>query len=1213
MAKKKSKKRTASAYDVNMTPVSSWDDWFNRAGEMVVPMRKYEEDVREYHGLYADPKNAPEIAVRREFGMRHTSDFYVDDPLFPSFVIKDTIKFGALTFVGLFVFALLMSFILARTLPPDSLFYGMFACGATEIPDKIPTALIWGVVGILFIALTMLVPFTLRRRNIISRLNEGAQALKGYLSLIPPKYRNSFCLDAIFDMRASYGVADFQNAINVLDKHIANNANVYIPFVALSDVPYSNSSTAAFATKTYKPGEHDKSNKALPDDIDAHVDTGVDDADKALEELIGLEDVKSQIRRLKNRISFYENGGVKDRMSGNHMIFLGPPGTGKALDNSTPIPVADERGYVPIGDLKVGDFVFDENGKPTEVLGVYPQGIMPAHRVVFNDGSSLVCNQEHIFAVRKTKAHKTGGKFIDMNVHQMLTEGVTRQSGDGNRITKFWVPMNGPLDRAAVDLPLDPYVLGVLIGDGCLVANQQLIVSSNDEFVVAEVARRLGVVAESTSPNNYNWHFVCEDGSMSLRPELESSRVVTLGYMQKTYGLPEVFGKHSYEKRIPEVYFRCSHEQRLLLLQGLMDTDGSVTAGYRMNCTYSTTSEGLRDDVAKLATSLGMRVTVGQHDRGVSRPDARMEYEVFFKCEHERRPDLFLMSAKKARCKTLLEERQAAGVVCNKSYDDLGIATIEPMEHDVPMTCIYVAAESHLYQAGERHIVTHNTTVARIVTKLLFDFGYIQENRIIEVDGDYLKSPYQGQTGERVNAIVDYAMGGVLFIDEAYLLYDQRGGAAAEATGVLLKAMEDKRDNLVMILAGYEDGMERLVASNEGFTSRVRHKIRFTDYDTEALLDIFDFFLGKLSGNWSIEDGCRPILEKLFDDERKSPGFGNARAVRNALDALLDIHADRSTKGENEPGTQTTLTVGDVESYYEMRRKQIADEGHAFLASKHIDESIITLSDLKSRTRDGSADPDADLEKMIGLERVKDEMKQLDAQQAFYGGGQVTGHMAFVGPPGTGKTECARIVTGKLYKMGYIRENRYLSVTGDFLRGSYIGHTGKRTEAVIEYARGMVLFIDEAYLLYSQKHDDSFGAEALGVLVEAMEKYRGDLVVIFAGYTTPMQELFDGNPGVASRVSTVLHFESYTPKQLCKIFQLMAFERGFKVDSKFWQPLANYIAPLTRAEDFGNARFARELCDKIIKAHVIRYGRGEVPEEGKMTLYVDDLLAVVAQ
>ena len=128
--------------------------------------------------------------------------------------------------------------------------------------------------------------------------------------------------------------------------------------------------------------------------------------------------------------------------------------------------------------------------------------------------------------------------------------------------------------------------------------------------------------------------------------------------------------------------------------------------------------------------------------------------------------------------------------------------------------------------------------------------------------------------------------------------------------------------------------------------------------------------------------------------------------------------------------------------------------------------------------------------------------------------------MVFLGPPGTGKTTVASIMTGYLYKMGLIQENSYLDINGDFLRGMYLGHTGKRTEAVVQYAQGMVLFIDEAYLLAtSDGQADSFGQEAVGVLLDAMEKYRKNFVVIFAGYEKEMNNFLDINSGLRSRIS----------------------------------------------------------------------------------------------
>ena len=138
---------------------------------------------------------------------------------------------------------------------------------------------------------------------------------------------------------------------------------------------------------------------------------------------------------------------------------------------------------------------------------------------------------------------------------------------------------------------------------------------------------------------------------------------------------------------------------------------------------------------------------------------------------------------------------------------------------------------------------TGKTTVARIVTKILYDIGYIQRNQYVEISGDYLRS---GSTA-RASAILDYAMGGVLFIDEAYLLYD-KNGLGADATGVLLKAMEDHRKDFVVILAGYEEQMTKLIASNEGFSSRIKHTIYFSDYNESEMLNIFNSFIGNYNG-----------------------------------------------------------------------------------------------------------------------------------------------------------------------------------------------------------------------------------------------------------------------------------------------------------------------------------------------------------------------------
>ena len=507
---------------------------------------------------------------------------------------------------------------------------------------------------------------------------------------------------------------------------------------------------------------------------------------------------------------------------------------------------------------------------------------------------------------------------------------------------------------------------------------------------------------------------------------------------------------------------------------------------------------------------------------------------------------------------------------------------------------------------------TGKTTIARIITRILYDFGYIHENRCVEIDGGYLKSPYQGQTAERANAILNYAMGGVLFIDEAYILTeDKNGSSGAEAVGVLLKAMEDHRDDFVCILAGYEDNINRMLATNEGFASRIKHKIYFQNFTVDELAEIFRGFMRKsTSHRYRVEREAFDMLKAHFERELRIPGFGNARVVRNAWDAILDVHADRYMQGKIPEEQKYTILKSDMEIYIEARKKQMTEDGRNFIASRNLDSTVVSLQELKGKTKEGSADPDKDLARLTGLSVVKDEIARMKAQFEFYDGNMENNgyHMVFLGPPGTGKTTVASIMTGYLYKMGLISENSYLDINGDFLRGMYLGHTGKRTEAVVQYSQGMVLFIDEAYLLTSNDGtSDAFGQEAIGVLLDAMEKNRKNFVVIFAGYDTEMNTFLDVNSGLRSRISLEFHFQSYTPHELAQMFKRVAKDDKFTVAGDVWIPLQRYFKTQRENPKFGNGRFVRQFFEAAKKQHIVNYSKSGYGEDKKFEIQLADV------
>lgn len=515
---------------------------------------------------------------------------------------------------------------------------------------------------------------------------------------------------------------------------------------------------------------------------------------------------------------------------------------------------------------------------------------------------------------------------------------------------------------------------------------------------------------------------------------------------------------------------------------------------------------------------------------------------------------------------------------------------------------------------------TGKTTIARIITRILYDFGYIKENKCVEVDGAYFKSPYVGQTAMRTQAIIDYAMGGVLFIDEAYLMLDSKGNsgsAGTEATGTLLKSMEDRQRDFVVIFAGYEDAVNRLLGSNEGFASRIKYKVYFQDFTLDELMQIFALYMKQYSKNgaYTMEREAKDLLQKHFDVERSSATFGNARVVRNALDMILDVHADHFMNQKIPSNKKFEFTLLDVQEYVKVRDKQLAEDARNYIASQNLDNDVISFAELKGRTKEGSQNPDKDLQALTGLSVVKDEIQKMKAQFSFYDGemGSNEGyHMCFMGAPGTGKSTVAGIMTAYLYQMGIIRRNEYLDINGDFLRGMYLGHTGKRTQAVINYCQGMVLFVDEAYLLQQDSTGDNFGQEAIGVLLDAMEKNRKNFVVIVAGYDKEMNAFLNANSGLRSRISLMFHFQSYSAHELATMMNRLAKTDKFEVEKEVWISLQQYIKTRVSEPHFGNARFIRSFWQAVKQSHIMNYSAGKYTEDKKYVITLQDVKPVFA-
>jgi probable Rubsico expression protein CbbX len=210
---------------------------------------------------------------------------------------------------------------------------------------------------------------------------------------------------------------------------------------------------------------------------------------------------------------------------------------------------------------------------------------------------------------------------------------------------------------------------------------------------------------------------------------------------------------------------------------------------------------------------------------------------------------------------------------------------------------------------------TGKTTVAQRMADILNKLGYIRRNHVVTVSRDDLVGQYIGHTAPKTKEVLKKAMGGVLFIDEAYYLYrpENERDYGQEAIEILLQVMEDRRDDLVVILAGYKDRMDIFFKSNPGMASRIAHHIDFPDYSQDELVAIAHIMLTRM--NYMLSEDAKDVLEAYIARRMTQPRFSNARSIRNALDRSRLRQANRLFSDRSKPFDRValqTITGADI-------------------------------------------------------------------------------------------------------------------------------------------------------------------------------------------------------------------------------------------------------------------------------------------------------------
>ena len=339
--------------------------------------------------------------------------------------------------------------------------------------------------------------------------------------------------------------------------------------------------------------------------------------------------------------------------------------------------------------------------------------------------------------------------------------------------------------------------------------------------------------------------------------------------------------------------------------------------------------------------------------------------------------------------------------------------------------------------------------------------------------------------------------------------------------------------------------------------------------------------------SFKVADDAWDVFFSRIAEEKSDGRFYGMQSVRKIvcemlwLKHLADAKAasvEDSGKGADNaetPATQATAFTADIPVLTTITK-----------------EDILPLSTTYCENKRCGFD---ELAELIGMEAIAERIREIVSQVKYAlkdkSVDRPTLHMRFTGAPGTGKTTVARILGRIFAENGILRNGYFFEYMSRDLCGEYVGQTAPKTAAICRDAYGSVLFIDEAYALYSGESNNDYGKEALATLISEMENHRDDMVVIMAGYRDDMDKLMEGNAGLRSRMPYQIDFPSYSKKQLTEIYMLMV-RKHFEYEPELEQTAANFFDSLDQSyvdsQDFANARFVRNLYERTWSKAAIR-------------------------
>jgi len=495
---------------------------------------------------------------------------------------------------------------------------------------------------------------------------------------------------------------------------------------------------------------------------------------------------------------------------------------------------------------------------------------------------------------------------------------------------------------------------------------------------------------------------------------------------------------------------------------------------------------------------------------------------------------------------------------------------------------------------------TGKTTVARLLGKFFKSIGILEHGHVIEVDRAELVGEYIGETAQKTEKVINQALGGILFIDEAYSLKREKGGQdfGQEAIDIILKRMEDYKNKFFVIAAGYPAPMQNFLESNPGLKSRFSHYFSFDDYTAEELTSIYKLFADK--DKYTVDKKAELLLSEKLGTICGNAGesFGNARFIRNLFnETKVELSKRYQSLEENEKdfSALNTLRKEDIQSaFVNLESRNNGSKGREGKVDKYIDEvnNLVGLDDVKIVFNKILAS--------IKVDRLKKERSIASIHKNL--------NSIFISGNGSGTSTIARLYAKSLKELDRLSKGQLIEIDSSTFYGLNKLDAYLMMDELFKKLLGNVILVNDVTAALHCTND--FSDSLLQYFLKKLYLINDDVVAILSGNKEEIETLVNNFPLLENQFPNIFNFEAYSTRQLLEIALNICQKKNYQLDEGAWQQMLELIVDLKKEKrkNFYNTRTIKEILNKAISIQEDRIlSVKNIIDDDLMMIIYDDL------